>query len=100
MATYSKSLESFPLVVLVDDSAFTAKNLSNWLWVTFTRSNPAADIDGIDSFTHQKHWGCRGSLVIDARRKPHHAPPLIEDPNVSRRIDQLAAPGQPLHGLF
>ena len=100
MAPYSKSLESFPLVVLVDDSAFAAKNLSNWLWVTFTRSNPAADIDGIDSFTHQKHWGCRGSLVIDARRKPHHAPPLIEDPNVSRRIDQLAAPGQPLHGLF
>ena len=100
MSPYSKSLDSFPLVVLVDDSAFSAKSLSNWLWVTFTRSNPAADIDGIDSFTQEKHWGCRGSLVIDARRKPHHAPPLIEDPNVSRRIDQLAAPGQPLHGLF
>ncbi len=33
---------------------------------TFTRSNPAADIYGIESFTSQKHWGCRGSLLIDA----------------------------------
>ena len=47
-----------------------------------------------------KHWGCRGSLVIDARRKPQHAPPLIEDPAVTRRVDALAAPGGPLHGLL
>jgi len=35
------------------------------------------------SFTQQRPWGCRGSLVIDARIKPHHAPPLIEDPEVT-----------------
>lgn len=93
-------LESFPLIVLVDDSEFAARTLNNWLWVTFTRSNPAADISGIDSFTHEKHWGCRGSLVIDARVKPHHAPPLIEDPKVTRRVDELAANGGPLHGIF
>ena len=29
-----------------------------------------------------------------------HAPPLIEDPVVTRRIDQLAAPGGPLHGII
>jgi 4-hydroxy-3-polyprenylbenzoate decarboxylase len=39
-------------------------------------------------------------LVIDARSKPHHAPPLIEDPEVSRRVDALAALGGPLHGIF
>jgi 4-hydroxy-3-polyprenylbenzoate decarboxylase len=39
-------------------------------------------------------------LVIDARIKPHHAPPLEEDPAVSKRVDALAAPGGPLHGLF
>ena len=65
----------FPLIVLVDDSEFTARSLNNLLWVTFTRSNPAADIYGIGSFTHQKHWGCRGALVVDARIKPHHRPP-------------------------
>jgi 4-hydroxy-3-polyprenylbenzoate decarboxylase len=90
----------FPLIVLVDDSEFTARHLNHFLWVTFTRSNPAADIYGIGSFTQQKHWGCTGPLVIDARRKPHHAPPLVEDPAVSKRVDALAAPGGPLHGVF
>jgi 4-hydroxy-3-polyprenylbenzoate decarboxylase len=93
-------LNAFPLVVLVDDAEFTARSLRNWLWVTFTRSNPAADIHGVGAFTEQKHWGCTGSLVIDARIKPRHAPPLIEDPAVSRRVDQLAAPGGPLHGVI
>lgn len=93
-------LRSYPLVVLADDSQFAARTLNNFLWVTFTRSNPAADCHGLDAFTHQKHWGCHGPLVIDARLKPHHAPPLIEDPAVSRRVDKLAAPGGPLHGVF
>ncbi|MGO8900032.1 MAG: UbiD family decarboxylase [Isosphaeraceae bacterium] len=91
---------SFPLIVIVDDSEFTARNLGNFLWVTFTRSNPAADIEGIDSFIDQKHWGCRGPLVIDARIKPHHAPPLVEDPEIERRVNALAAPGGPLHGIY
>lgn len=93
-------INAFPLIVLVDDCEFAARTLNNWLWVTFTRSNPAADIGGIESFTLQKHWGCRGSLVIDARIKPHHAPPLVEDPAVVRRVEELAGPGGPLHGLF
>ena len=93
-------VNQFPLIVLVDDSEFIARELINFLWATFTRSNPAVDIDGIGAFNEDKHWGCRGSLVIDARFKPHHAPPLIEDPDVTRRVDQLAAPGGPLHGLI
>jgi 4-hydroxy-3-polyprenylbenzoate decarboxylase len=93
-------VSSFPLIVIVDDSDFAAHTLSNFLWTTFTRSNPAADIYGIESFLVQKHWGCFGSLVIDARAKPHHAPPLIEDPDISRRVDELAAPGGPLHGIL
>ena len=90
------AVAGLPLIVIVDDADFTSSSLSNFLWVVFTRSNPAADIDGIGSFTTQKHWGCRGSLVIDARIKPHHAPPLIEDPEVTRRVDALAARGGPL----
>ncbi len=93
-------INRFPLIVLADDSDFTARTLNNLLWVTFTRSNPAADIHGIGAFIHQKHWGCDGSLVIDARLKPHHAPPLEEDPEVSRRVDALAAPGGALHGII
>jgi len=90
----------FRWIVVVDDSQFVAESLRNFLWVTFTRTNPAADIHGIESFTEDKHWGCRGPLVIDARLKPHHAPPLVEDPDISRRVDALAAPGGPLHGII
>ncbi len=89
-------INRFPLILLVDDSRFTASSLANFLWVVFTRSDPAADVHGIGAFVEEKHWGCRGSLVIDARRKPHHAPPLIEDPEVVRRVDALAARGGPL----
>jgi 4-hydroxy-3-polyprenylbenzoate decarboxylase len=90
----------FPLIVIVDDSEFTARTLNNFLWVTFTRSNPAMDIYGIGASIRSKHWGCEGPLVIDARIKPHHAPPLIEDQAIEKRVDALGAPGGPLHGII
>lgn len=90
------AINAFPLIVIVDDSDFTARTLSNFLWVVFTRSNPAADVYGIDAFTQHKHWSCRGSLVIDARIKPHHAPPLAVDAETVKRVDALAARGGPL----
>jgi 4-hydroxy-3-polyprenylbenzoate decarboxylase len=93
-------LNGFPLVVLVDDAGFSTRSLENFLWVTFTRSNPATDVHGVDAFVEAKHWGCRGAIVIDARTKPGHAPPLIEDPEVTRRVDQLAVAGGPLHGII
>ena len=96
----SDAINGFPLVVVVDDARFATKTLENFLWTTFTRSNPAADIYGIEAFFLEKHWGCFGSLVIDARSKPHHAPPLVEDPQVTRRVNALAARGGPLHGII
>jgi 4-hydroxy-3-polyprenylbenzoate decarboxylase len=89
-------LNHFPLIVLTDDSEFTARNFDNFLWVTFTRSNPAVDIGGIESFYADKHWGCRGSLIIDARVKTHHAPALETDPEMDKRVDARAARGGPL----
>lgn len=93
-------LAPFPLVVVVDDSDFVGRTLDNFLWTVFTRSNPAADIYGIHAGIRCKHWGCDGSLVIDARSKPHHAPPLLDDPAVERKVDALGAPGGPLHGII
>jgi 4-hydroxy-3-polyprenylbenzoate decarboxylase len=96
----SDPIARFPLVVLVDDAELTARTLSNFLWITFTRSNPAVDVHGIEAAYAHKSWGCRGSLIVDARIKPHHAPPLDMDPEVLRRVDALAAKGGPLHGLY
>ena len=73
----SHLISTHPLIVIADKSDFVAQNLSNFLWVTFTRADPAHDIHGVDSFTENKHWGCNGPLIIDARTKPHHAPELI-----------------------
>ncbi len=90
----------FPLIILADDSGFTAKNMNNFLWVTFTRSNPAADVYGVDDFTEFKHWGCRGSLIFDARIKPFHAPPLETNPEVEKRVDALGVKGKSLFGII
>jgi 4-hydroxy-3-polyprenylbenzoate decarboxylase len=90
-------LNSVPLLILVDDSSFVSKELNNFLWATFTRANPAQDIHGVTSFTRDKHWGCLGSLIIDARTKPHHAPPLIPDKDISRKVDRLFAKGGELY---
>tara|TARA_R110002049_G_scaffold4601_5_gene32352 strand:- start:493744 stop:495552 length:1809 start_codon:yes stop_codon:yes gene_type:complete len=89
-------INQFPMITLVDDSDFAARSFANWLWVTFTRSNPAVDVDGVGSTTLHKHWGCVGSLVIDARIKPHHAPPLIEDAETVAKVDARAARGDAL----
>ncbi len=91
--------EGFPLVVLCDDADFVARSLANFLWVTFTRSNPAVDVHGVGAFTTHKAWGCRGPIVIDARTKPHHAPALEMDRAVVERVDRLFAAGGPLASL-
>ena len=70
-----KDMQGIALITLVDDLEFTTKNFSNWLWVTFTRSNPAFDIYGLNTDVTNKHFSC--SLpIIDARIKRHHAPVL------------------------
>lgn len=94
-----ESLVGFPMIILVDDAKFCSDSLSNFLWVTFTRSNPAADLFGVHAFVDQKHWGCRGPLVIDARLKAHHAPVLETDPATCRSVDALATRGGALHGI-
>jgi len=95
-----RDLSGLALMVLCDDAAFTAANVNNLVWIAFTRSNPAHDIHGVASFIQHKHWGCRGPLIIDARKKPHHAPELIKDPQVEKRVDALGASGGPLYGII
>lgn len=100
LAEQPAALREIAMIVLVDEPAFVARSLANFLWVTFTRSNPSHDVHGVGASIEHKHWGCTGPLIIDARIKPWHAPPLIEDPGVSKQVDELAGPGGPLHGLW
>lgn len=91
------AMEHIPMVLVVDDSDFVTQTLNNFVWVTFTRSNPSHDIHGVRSFVEHKHWGCRGSLILDARVKPHHAPPLIVDEKVKLKVDKLFSKGGELY---
>lgn len=91
-------LKGFPLIVIADDAEFTAATLKNWLWVTFTRSNPSHDVYGVNAFTEHKHFGC-DAMIIDARIKPHHAPPLEILPETAKKVDRLFEKGGSLHSL-
>lgn len=79
------SKQGIAWIVLVDDSDFCAKDLDNFIWVCFLRSNPSQDTYGLQSFYEAKHWGCHESLVTDARRKPHHTTQMEEDPAVEKK---------------
>lgn len=92
------ALPSCPMIILSDDSDFLSATIKNFLWVTFTRSNPSHDIYGVNSRYENKHWGC-DNLIIDARVKPHQAPPLVPDPTVEKNIERLFVQGASLGGL-
>lgn len=92
------SLTSCPLIIVCDDSHFMAESINNFVWATFTRSNPSHDIYGVNSFYDNKHWGC-DNVVLDARIKSHQAPPLILDPAVEKRIMRFFAKGASLASI-
>ncbi|MCY4779711.1 UbiD family decarboxylase [Sphingobacterium sp. UT-1RO-CII-1] len=89
-----------PMIVFVDDAGFAGESVNNFVWTTFTRSNPSHDIYGVGSFTSHKHWGCTGPVIIDARSKPHHAPALVKDDKIERKVDQMGIKGGALYGLI
>ena len=95
-----QDLEGFPLIMLTDNATYTATHLNNFLWEGFTRCNPSHDIYGVDSFIKYKHWGCHGSLILDSRIKPHHAPILEEDKEVKNKVDRYFKKGGPLEKIL
>ena len=88
-----------PFIIICDHAGFTAKTLNNFLWVTFTRCNPAYDIYGINSFYSHKHWGC-DAVIIDARIKPHHAPVLEKDAVTAKKLERLFNKGGSLYSVL
>jgi 4-hydroxy-3-polyprenylbenzoate decarboxylase len=82
-------LEGVVQVVLHDAFEFGKDILKDYLWITYTRSNPSHDVYGVEEFIENKHWGCKGAMIIDARKKPHHAPELIVDATVSKKADEI-----------
>lgn len=81
--------EGVVFIIRTEDPKWMANDLNNFLWAAFTRTNPSHDIEAIDAFTINKHWGAKGPLVFDATIKPHHAPPVLKDAAVEKRVDGI-----------
>ena len=93
-------LPGLPLLAVVDDAAFCAQNLENFLWTTFTRADPAQDSYGANAAIQAKHWACSPPFALDARAKAWQPDPLTDDPAIVRKIENLAGRGGPLEGLI
>ena len=81
--------EGVVMIIRTEDPGWMASDLNNFLWAAFTRTNPSHDIEAIDAFITNKHWGAKGPLVFDATIKPHHAPPVLKDAAVEKRVDAI-----------
>lgn len=92
--------EETVMIVICDDASFVAAEFNNFLWITFTRCNPSHDIYGINASVKNKHWGCKGPLIIDARKKPHHAPAVEKDPETENKIQKYFEKGGSLYGVI
>lgn len=86
-----KEFKGIVQIVLYNDFVFEQHNklINDYVWITYTRSNPSADIYGVNESTENKHWGCTGPMIIDARKKPHHAPELKMDGEVEKKISRI-----------
>lgn len=91
VSSNSKEFEGIVQIVIYNDFVFKSLDISlnDYVWITYTRSNPSHDVYGVNEFIENKHWGCKGPMIIDARKKPHHAPELKLDPEVEKRIQRF-----------
>ncbi len=81
-------LEAWPMVVLVDDAAKAASTNTRFLWTTFTRFEPAADIRASRTRVHRHHLVYEGTIGIDARMKPTYPAELFVDDATRVKVDQ------------
>jgi len=81
--------EGVAMIIITEDATWMAAEFNNFIWASFTRTNPAKDIDGVDSYINNKHWGCKGPLIMDATIKKHHAPAVVKDTEVDKKVTEL-----------
>ena len=79
------AVRDWPLVFLVDDAGIVESSV-RFLWTTFTRFEPAADIYAASSRIHRHHECLTPPVVIDCRLKPGFPEELIADEDVVRRV--------------
>ena len=78
----------WPLIVVTDEPARAAASAINFLWTTFTRFEPAADLYAASTTIERNHVCYRGPVAIDARLRPGFPAELFCDERTARTVDQ------------
>jgi len=81
--------DGIAMIIITEDATWMAADFNNFIWAAFTRTNPAKDIDGVGSYINNKHWGCKGPLIFDATIKKHHAPAVVKDNEVEKKVTAI-----------
>lgn len=76
----------WPLVVVVDDAGEAVRTDTRFLWTTFTRFEPAADLYATNTRVARHHLVYEGSVLIDSRFKPTYPDEVLCDPDVARQV--------------
>jgi 3-polyprenyl-4-hydroxybenzoate decarboxylase len=82
----SAAFREWPLVILHDDAG-VAKSSSDFLWSTWTRFEPAADIYAHQTRVVRHHLSYESPMVIDARKKPSLPDELIVRDDIKQLVD-------------
>jgi UbiD family decarboxylase len=82
------AFRDWPLVVLVDDAHLATQSTARFLWTTFTRFEPAADIHAARTDVKRHHLAYSGPIVVDARMKPWFPKELLCDVATARRVTE------------
>ena len=80
--------KEWPLIVLVDDADKATASTSQFLWTTFTRFEPGADIHAAQKEVVRNHLCYHPPVVIDARMKPWYPSELECDPDTSMLVSR------------
>ncbi|HYY41808.1 MAG TPA: UbiD family decarboxylase domain-containing protein, partial [Pyrinomonadaceae bacterium] len=81
------AVADWPIVILHDDAS-VARAPADFLWATWTRFEPAADIHAADTQVVRHHLAYRAPIVIDARMKPGYPAELIVRPDIADMVDR------------
>jgi UbiD family decarboxylase len=78
----------WPLLVLTDDPRRATASTMNFLWTTFTRFEPAADIHAAATRIVRNHVSRSGPILIDARMKPWYPGEVACRPDIAARVTE------------
>ena len=82
-----QAFAAWPLIIL-HDNADVAGSTTDFLWATWTRFEPAADIHAAETEVVRHHLAYKGPIVIDARLKPGFPAELIVRDDIARLVDR------------